>query len=138
MTGLTEYTNANVQRNENFVKEHPQIRGYYNYIRTDKAPTSVYNYIITAEKMLETVDKEPKELTFDDFITLITIQVVQLKGEVLVFDSKDTSQGCVVHVDEIDDEGEGGSIEQFVVEETFHVVVGVHAQILHHATDDGG
>ena len=68
MTGLDVYNNDNLQRILKYLDEHPKVRGFYGYLKTDKSLTSIYNYIKIAQNMLDYLQKDPSELSFDDYV----------------------------------------------------------------------
>lgn len=81
MTGLVEYTTSHIQKNENYVAGHPFLKGFYNYIRTDKSVTSVYQYLLVVEKLLKYTKKNPKDLCFDDFTNFMADYSYKSNGE---------------------------------------------------------
>lgn len=80
MTGLDVYNNDNLQRVLNYIEEHPKVRGFYSYLKTDKSLTSIYNYIKIVQNMLDCLHKEPSELTFDDYVGYMAISSTKEDG----------------------------------------------------------
>ena len=71
MTGLDEYNNNNLNRILNYIEEHPKVKGFYGYLRTDKSLTSIYQYVKMAQHLLDYSGKEPAGLSFDDYTSYL-------------------------------------------------------------------
>lgn len=80
MTGLDVYNNDNLQVVENYIKAHPQVKGFYGYLKTDKSLTTVYHYVKNVQRMLDYVQKEPADLTFDDYTEYLSYISVKTDG----------------------------------------------------------
>ncbi len=80
MTGLDVYNNDNLQRILKYLDEHPKVRGFYGYLKTDKSLTSIYNYIKIAQNMLDYLQKDPSELSFDDYVGYMAINSTKEDG----------------------------------------------------------
>lgn len=75
MTGIDEYNKKIIDRIENFVSEHPKVKGYCSYLRTDKSLTSVYHYIGIIQNFLDFTEKKQNELSFDDFTSFMSTTI---------------------------------------------------------------
>ena len=73
MTGIDEYNKRIISSIDGFVAAHPKLKGYCNYIRTDKSLTSVYQYLVIIRAFLDYTKKEQNELSFDDFTGFMSI-----------------------------------------------------------------
>lgn len=80
MTGLDVYNNDNLQIVLNYIQEHPQVKGFYGYLRTDKSLTTIYHYVKNAQRMLDYVKKNPSDLTFDDYTEYLSYISVKSDG----------------------------------------------------------
>lgn len=67
MTGRDELLAVIVNRNENYVKANPYLKGYYYYLLNNKSIKTVDVYLHIIHDFIETVGKTPEELILDDF-----------------------------------------------------------------------
>lgn len=80
MTGLDVYNNDNLHRILNYLEEHPQVKGFYGYLRTDKSLTTIYCYVKNVQNMLDYTNKKPSELTFDDYTEYLASISIKADG----------------------------------------------------------
>ena len=81
MTGYNEMKNDRINTIENYLLSHPDVRGFYNYLRISKSLNTVYRYIAIADRLLHDLHKKPNELGFDDFTYFMSSTAYDENGE---------------------------------------------------------
>lgn len=68
MNGIEKYNNRFEKMTIKVLEDaHAYVNGYYYYIAGQSSPSTVYNYIKHIDNFLKDINKEPEELTIDDY-----------------------------------------------------------------------
>jgi len=80
MNGREEYNYRLKIKNDKYIHDHPELRGFKNYL-SDYSQTTVYNYLLIITRFNEYVKKPEQRLTIDDFSGYLNIMKFKENGE---------------------------------------------------------